>query len=175
MYFKATLTINPDSLTQINIIKPEGSFKKFFFSLTGGRVGDQQVEQTFKAISIIQQIYQAFAGVGINNIVRLNHDDLDIYFDKDGKKDDFSYAIDQYTIEIDESMSTYFNRLWMVLEHEDASFKYLVEVSINRNHDLGKYPIEILISAFIKDTAGAKNKKGLSSKMDTVFCLSGKL
>ena len=79
----------------------------------------------------------------------MTHDDIDIYHDKKGEKNDIDFAMDKYQIEIDDSMSTYFSKLSMVLEHEDDTFKYLIEINVSRSHRKYEYPIEMVISGLL--------------------------
>jgi hypothetical protein len=169
MYFRGKLTIDPSQMTKIQTVKPEGQFKQLFYNITRGKIGDKKEVETFKALSLIQQLYAAFSGMGINNLVRLNHDDIEIYFDQKGEKDDFKTAVDRYSIEIDSSMSSYFNTLWMVLEHEDETFKYLLEISVNRSHEVKEYPIEIIISGLLKDFRGNQNDEYLKQQLKQHF------
>lgn len=170
MYYRGILTVDPKELTKIQIEKPKGVFKQILYNITGGKVGEEKEVETFTAIAIVQQIYNCFTSLGVDNIIRLNHDDIEIYYDDKGEKNDFQFAVDKYSIEIDESMSAYFNTLWIVLEYEDNDFKYLIEFSINRNHCISKYPIEIIISGLLKETAeGVKSKADLKNKMNATF------
>ncbi len=171
MYFRGKLSIDPSQLTNIEKVAPESGFKKILFKITGGQISDAQEVETFKALNIIQQIYGSLRAIGISNIIRLTHDDIDIYHDRNGERDDFSFAVDKYQLEIDDSMSTYFNSLWMVLEHEDETFKYLFEISINRNHKTGDYPIEMVVSGLLKEfqPKPGENKEHLKSRMKTHF------
>ncbi len=168
MFYRGKVTVDPEQLTHIRIEKPVDNFKKLFYHITGGKVGDKKEIETLKAISIIQQLHSTFTSLGINNIIRINHDNIEIYFDKKGEKEDFDFAIDKYSIEIDESMSKYFDTLWMVLEHEDEEFKYLIEISVNRNHKVNEYPIEIIVSGLLKEFGGYK-KEQLNNKLNSVF------
>ena len=171
MYFRGKLTVDPHQLTKIQVIKPEGSFRQLFYHLTGGSAGDKKEVETFKAVSLIQQLYSTFSTLGIDNIIRLNHNDLEIYYDDTGQKEDFKLAIDKYSIEIDDSMSTFFNTLWMVLEHEDQQFKYLIEISVNRSHQVNEYPIEIIVSGLLKgfDEKDYGTQEELKEKMSQIF------
>jgi hypothetical protein len=171
MYFRGKLTVDPSQLTKIQITKPEGSFRKVFYHLTGGNVGDKNEVETFKALSLIQKLYSAFSNIGVDNIIRLNHNDIEIYYDDKGQKKDFQMAVDKYSIEIDDSMSSYFNTLWMVLEHEDQLFKYLIEISVNRSHQINDYPIEIIVSGLLKtfDGKNYENQTELKQKMSQIF------
>ena len=101
MYFKGKLSIDPSQLTKIEKTAPETGFKKLLFGLTGGQIGDKNEIETFKALNILQQIHGMLISNGINNIIRLSHDDIDIYYDKKGEKNDLDFAMDKYQIEID--------------------------------------------------------------------------
>lgn len=108
MYFKGTLSIDPSQLTRVEKVSPDSGFKKLLFSITGGQIADKHEVETFKALNILQQIHGSLNALGINNIIRLTHDDIDIYYDKSGEKNDFDFAMDRYEIEIDDSMSIHF-------------------------------------------------------------------
>lgn len=171
MYFKGKLSIDPSQLTQIEKVSPDSGFKKLLFSITGGQIADKREVETFKALNILQQLHGSLNRLGIDNIIRLTHDDIDIYYDQKGESNDFTFAMDKYQIEIDESMSTYFKTLWMVLEHEDDTFKYLFEVSIKRSHRENEYPIEITVSGLLKefDLQAGQTKEDLKAKMQSYF------
>jgi hypothetical protein len=151
MYFRGTLTIDPSQLTKMQKVSPSHGFRKLLFNLTGGQFADKLELETFKAINVLQQVHGSFSAIGINNIIRLTHDDIDIFHDKMGKKNDLDFAMDKYQIQIDESMSTHFNTLEMVLEHEDETFKYLIEITINRSHKQGEYPIHMVLTGMLSE------------------------
>ena len=96
MYFKGKLSIDPSQLTKIEKVSPEAGFKKLLFGITGGQFAYKNEIETFKAMNILQQIHGSLAANGINNIIRLTHDDIDIYHDINGEKNDLSFAMDKY-------------------------------------------------------------------------------
>ena len=151
MYFKGKLSIDPTQLTKTEKVSPESGFKKILFSMTGGQFAEKKEVETFKALNILQQIHGTLRSNGIDNIIRLTHDDIDIYYDKNGEQHDLNFALDKYQIEIDDSMSTHFKTIAMVLEHEDETYKYLIEININRNHVVNEYPIEMVVSGMLKE------------------------
>ncbi|BDD12458.1 hypothetical protein FUAX_48900 (plasmid) [Fulvitalea axinellae] len=151
MYFEALMTVDPSQITKIETVKPEGSFKRILNLMTMGALEKKLERETFTAVSILQQLNTAFQSMGINNIIRLSHDDIDFYLDTEGKENDLQEALDKYDLQIDHSMSTCFDYLALVLEHEDDTFKYLLEIDINRTHEVAEYPIAIKISAFLKE------------------------
>ena len=150
MYFESRLSVDPSQLTKIEKKIPTKVFKRLLHHLSGGLIADKIERETFTAVAILQQLNRVFYNQGITNIIRLSHDDIDFYFDEEGKEDDLKEAFDRYDLETDHSMSQHFERLIMVLEHEDETFKHLIEIDINRNHKISVYPIEIKLSGFIK-------------------------
>lgn len=171
MYFKGKLSIDPSQLSRIEKVSPEGGFRKLLFSLTGGQIADKDEVETFKALNILQQIQSSLKANGIDNIIRLTHDDIDIYLDKNGIDNDFDFAMDKYQIEIDESMSTHFKTIWMVLEHEDETFKYLFEISIKKTHKENEFPIELNVSGLLKEFSlqPGQTQEDLKEKMKSYF------
>ena len=151
MYFEGILSIDPNELTKIEKVKPQKAFKKIFHYLTLGNITDKQEIETFTALSMLQQLYGVFKRNNITNIIRLSHDEIDFYLDEQGKTDDLKEALDKYSIEIDYSMSTFFKKLLLILEHHDTNFKYLIEIDINRTHEVGTFPIELKITGLIQD------------------------
>ena len=79
--------------------------------------------------------------------------------------------MDKYQIEIDESMSTHFKTLGMVLEHEDETFKYLIEICVNKSHKEDVYPIEMTVSAMLREfnLRPSQTKEQLREKMKSYF------
>ena len=171
MYFKGKLSIDPAQLTKIERVAPNSGFKKILYTLTGSQTGDKKEVETFKALNILQQIHGTLKSNGINNIIRLAHDDIDIYYDVNGEKNDLAFAIDKYQIEIDDAMSSHFKTLAMVLEHEDDTFKYLIEIYINRSHKENEYPIQMIVSAMLKEFSARQgvSKDDLKAKMQAHF------
>jgi len=170
MYFNGTLSIDPSQLTKIEKVKPQKVFKRMLFHLTGGEIADKVEVETFTAISILQQLNHVFRSMGIDNIIRISQDDLDFYLDCDGKTNDLEEAMDAYTLEMDEVVSSFFKTIYLVLEHEDDvhNFSYLLEIRINRSHNVGKNPIEIKVNGLVRDFLN-KDEGATKQQMEQVF------
>jgi hypothetical protein len=151
MYLENLITIDPSQLTKIEKTKPTKAFKKLLFSLTNGIISDKEERETFNAIAILQQINATLRNLGINNIIKMAHDDIIFYLDEEGKIDDLKFALAKYEIETNDAMSINFNTLELVLECEDENFKYIIEIAINKNHEVGVYPIEIKTTGLFKN------------------------
>ena len=167
MYFESTITIDPSQVTSIEKVKPTKAFKRMLYHLTKGGISEKEERETFTAISILQQLNKAFIQQGITNVIRLSHDDIDFYLDEQGLEDDLKDAFDAYELKIDESMSTYFKQLVLVLEHEDDLFKFLLETKISKNHKIGDYPIEIKLTGLLKGLG--KSNETVNSKVSKIF------
>jgi hypothetical protein len=171
MYFSARLSIDPSQLTKIERIEPDQIFGKLLHFLTSGATSKKVEHETFTAVSILQQLNRLFWEMDINNIIRLSHDDIDIYYDKEGKKDDLKDALDTYELTINDAMSHHYQTIHLVLEHEDKNFVYLIEIDINRTHAVGAYPIEIKVNALMKEFRmnEGENEESVRAKMKTRF------
>ena len=158
MYFSGELSVDPSQCTKIVRNKPEKAFSKFLHFATLGAVTDKEEYETFTAVSILQQVNRALRGMGITNVVRLAKDDIDFYLDKAGKKDDMKEAMEKFEVETDSLESKIFNNLKLVVEHQDCSFKYYVDIGIKRVHKFREHPITITINA-----------------LNAEFCVAGRL
>lgn len=151
MYFTGSLTVDPSQLTHIEKMKPTHAFKKMLYVLTAGKVHDRMEHETFCAISILQQLNTCLRSLGITNVIRLAKDNLDFYLDEAGKKDDMKEAMEHFQIEVDQLEADVFKTLYLVLEHDDEHFKYLIEIKVNRCHKVGVHPISIEVNGLIKE------------------------
>ncbi|GAB5524003.1 MAG: hypothetical protein Roseis2KO_18750 [Roseivirga sp.] len=171
MYFSSRLTVDPSQLTRIEKVEPTKAFKRLLHFMTGGAVADKVEHETFAAVSVLQQFNRLFWSLNINNIVRLSHDDIDIYEDLEGRKDDLKEAIDKYELTVNDAMSELFKTIHLVLEHEDQNFIYLIEIDINRSHEVGEYPIELAVNAMLKDFKAREGEDAetLKERMKDIF------
>lgn len=146
MFMAGTLSIDPSELTHIRKAVPQRAFKKLLYVLTAGLVSDQQEHETFTAISILQQLNSCLDSLGIRNVIRLAKDGIDIYHDAKGRADDMQDAMDAFLLDANHKSSELFSTLRLVLEHETDTMEYLIEIRVNRTHDVGTYPIEIEVN-----------------------------
>jgi len=170
MIFQSNISVDPSELTKIVKVEPKKAFKRILYFLTRGLVSDKNEIETFTAISVLQQLYMVFHQQQIKNLVKLSHDDIDFYFDKEGKKNDLKETLDLYELQTNEAMSVNFKKLKMVLEHEDHVLKYLIHITINKNHDVGVYPIDIFIDAVsLTFTKPNQEEKEFKNKIKNIF------
>lgn len=171
MYFSSKLTIDPSQITKIEKVKPTKAFKRMMFMMTGGGIADKVETETFAAVSILQQLYRVLKSSEVDNIIRLAQDDIEFYLDEEGKEGDLKEALDNFDLEINDAMSELFGTLNLVLEHHDTNFSYLIDLKINRSHEVGEYPIEIVVNGLMKDMQAGDGETGesIKAKMEKVF------
>ena len=170
MYFDGTLTIDPAQLTNIEIKKPENTFGHLLQVLTGGLASKKEEIETFTAVAILQQVNLACQNLGINNIVRLAKDDLDFFLDTEGRDDDLNEVLEKFRLQTDRYESELFDKIFLVLEHQEDLIKYLIEIDINRRHSVGDYPIEIKINGVLTEfKASGDSGAAVQEKMKSIF------
>lgn len=171
MYFSGTLSIDPSQITLIQKVKPSKMFAKLLYNLTFGNLSEKQEHETFTAVSILQQLNMAFRSININNIIRLSVNNYDFYLDTEGVQDDLKKAMLEFELKIDDIESKTFENIQLVLEHTDDSFNYIIDISIERKHKVGVYPINILINAVLNDFKLEENetRSDLEERMRVIF------
>ncbi|MCX7737150.1 MAG: hypothetical protein N2319_10600 [Candidatus Kapabacteria bacterium] len=151
MYFIGTLEIDPSQLTKIKPIKKQGFITQFLNAVSFGQLSPKQELETFNATSILQQIYDGFNSIGINNVIRLSMDNYDFYLDETGQENDLDKAVFSFTSRVDPIESELFETIYLVLEHREDNLNFLIEVDVKRKHKVGEYPIFIDINCVFEE------------------------
>jgi hypothetical protein len=171
MYLIGTLEIDPSQSTKIKPIKKQGFLANFLNAVSFGQLSPKQELETFNATSILQQIYDGFASIGINNVVRLSMDNYDFYLDESGQENDLEQALFAFTSRVDPIESELFEKIYLVLEHKEDNLNFLIEVDVNRKHKVGEYPIFIDINCVFDDfnLSDFNNEEDLFQKLISQF------
>ena len=130
MYYRAQVELNPSEITLIERVKPSHVFGKMLHFLTAGLASPEEEQQTFTAITILQQLNRALRDAGVTNIVRLSKDQIDFYFDEEAKKNDLKAAVETFQYEVDHIEAEVFEDLKLVVEHETELLKLLIEIDV---------------------------------------------
>ncbi len=170
MYIEAIISVDPSQLTNIGAAKPTKLFAKLARALTRGMTAKREEQETFTAVTILQQLNMVLRSLDINDIVRITKDSEILFEDTEGKKDDLKEAITHFVDRAaqDESMSL-FETLTLVLQHSEAGADYLLDVQVKRTHVIGEHPIQIRLSAFPCKLNAAGDDKRLRENMRRVF------
>jgi hypothetical protein len=170
MLFTGTICVDPSEITKIRKVEPSSFFKRFLHTISQGKINDLMEEENFTAVSIIQQFNVVLKAMGISNIIRLSHNGKDYYLDKFGQEDDLDQALKNYNRDINPEETGSFRTLSLVLENNEDSFHYFIEIKVNRSHKVGDYPIEIKVDGLLNEFfEHLIDKKRLEHKMEHVF------
>ncbi|MDW7695153.1 hypothetical protein R9C00_28810 [Flammeovirgaceae bacterium SG7u.111] len=164
MYYSGKLVIDPSQVTVIESMKPSSFGGFLMYCLNGGDSPEKQETETFTAVSILQQFHSVFRSLGFHNIIKLTLDGSDHYMDEKGEEHDLKEAIESFQLGCNPKKATGFNKLELVLEHDEGCFKYLVSISICRIHKIGEYPISITINGLLKDFTIGEEKDFIQVK-----------
>lgn len=169
MYLHGTLTIDPAQLTEIHHVKPTKGFARIAHLLTGGLVKTKEERETFCAITILQQVNIVMRAAGIDNIVRLSKDHLVLYEDLEGKEGDLKEAIDAFASKVSSEDVKLFNTLDLVLEQTTKDLTILIDIRINRSHEIGEHPIVITVNGLPNDLSAQDGEGKVRKKMKSIF------
>lgn len=171
MYFIGTLEIDPSQSTKIKPVKKQGFITNFLKAVSFGQLSPKQEYETFNATSILQQIYDGFASIGINNVIRLSMDNYDFYLDESGQENDLEKALYSFSSRVDPIESELFETIYFVLEHKGDNLNCLIEVDVKRKHKVGEYPIFIDVNCVFEEfnLEKFKNEDDLFQYLKSVF------
>ena len=171
MYYKAQVELNPSEITLIERVKPSHVFGKMLHFLTAGLSSPEEEQQTFTAITILQQLNRALRDAGVTNIVRLSKDQIDFYFDEEGKKNDLKAAVETFQYEVDHIEAEVFEDLKLVVEHETELLKLLIEIDVRRRHKVGAAPVTMVINGCMNDfrAKSGESVESFRSRIDGCF------
>jgi len=169
MYLESKMTIDPAQLTEIHRIKPTKGFARIANLLTAGIVKSQEERETFCAVTILQQINIVMRSTGIHNIVRLAKDDTVIYEDVEGRENDLKQAVDEFASHIATEDRKVFDSMNLILEHEEDELMVLIDIHINRSHEVGEHPIEININGLCTRLDVTEDEEDIQQSMANIF------
>lgn len=166
MFYSANIQIDPTQMTQIRSIPNDSLFKNLKNILSFGNKSDKFEQETFTAISIMQEIKNGLNNIGVDNVIKLSVDDFDYYFDNDSVDDDLEFAISNLKYKIDPLSSKLFEKIHLVLEHIDNDFKYYIDIAVYRKHKVNEYPIKINVFGFFSEFNTQKLDKNIADKQN---------
>ena len=151
MFFTAVMDIDPSQITEIKKIKQTSFASKILNVLSFGLTTEKKEHETFTAISILEQVYNGLKSINVDNIVRLSVDNFDFYLDDTGREQDLEDVVEIFNKMIDPLSSKLFDSLYLVIEHLEQSIKYLIEIRVKRKHQVGEYPISLIVNGVLND------------------------
>jgi len=169
MYMNGYVDIDPSHATEIRR-KPTKGFRRFAEILTGGALSQQEEQETFTALAILQEINVAMRTLGITDVVRFTKDDVIIYDDSDGESsDDMGIVLEKLKRESGLGKSSVFKSMSLLLEHHLSEITLIIEVRINRTHFVGGYPIRIAVNGLSTQFQSQSDDLSLKDRLEQTF------
>lgn len=151
MYLTSKIEIDPSQMTIIKRIKNDNVLTRIVDTISRDK-SDSKIElETFTVVSILDQIRRGLISLEIDNIIRLSLNGFDFYIDTEQKERDLELALKELDKKIDPIESERFENLDLVLEHQDNTFKYYIQILIERKHKVGEFPVKIITNGLVKE------------------------
>lgn len=115
MFLSADLHIDPSQITVIKRINSANMLYRLYDILTADIAGKTIEQETFTAISILNQIQMGLVKLNVDNVVRINVDNYDYFFDTEGVQHDLYEAFLTLEKQIHPMESQRFNILELVI------------------------------------------------------------
>jgi len=154
MKYAAQILIRPNTETRERFDE-DGSFYTKFKELFIKKQS-KIIEETFSVPNFLSKLNVALKSVGISNLVRITHDDVDFYLDQENKTNDLDVAIEEFGSLIRNSFDRFFEELSVMFEISEDEVDYLIELILLKVHPIGEYPIQI-------NFAGLPEKHGVAN------------
>jgi|GEM_PF-7131893 hypothetical protein len=144
MKYLAQILIRPNSETH----EITSSRHKFYTKFKGLFIKKETkiIKESFSVPDFLIKLNLAMKSLGINNLVRISHDGVDFYLDKEHKSNDLDEAIQEFGFLIRNSFERFFEEISVIFEYSEEEIDYMLELSLQRIHPVGEYPIRISFS-----------------------------
>ncbi len=171
MYFSARIEIDPSQITIIKKMDSDSIFNKIMDAFLFGSKSEKIEQETFTAISILNQIQMGLMRLGVDNVIQVSINDFEYFYDKSSTEHDLSEAMEDIEANIEHVESERFNKITLSLEHGDVMMKYIISIEINRKHGVGEYPIIVWVNGLFSKLKLKENESNddLTKRMENVF------
>ncbi len=141
MKYSAQILLKTESPAHIRFTDEETLYNYFKELFWKGR--ERVEEETFSIPNILRKFSTAFKSSGITNLVRISHDDVDFYLDKDNEPHDLDKAIENFGEVLHNAFERFFEEITIVMETKNSKIDFMVELTMFRVHPIGEHPIRI--------------------------------
>lgn len=171
MFYTAAIQIDPTQITKIKNEPTDSFFKSLLNLVSLGSKDDKYEQETFTAVSIMNQIKSGLTEAGIDNVIKLAVDNQDYYLDKENQENDLEFAFSNLKFKIDPVGSKLFENINLVMEYLDSDFKYYIDININRKHKINEFPIKIKVIGLFKEFGLSErvSLSGIKQKLEFLF------
>ena len=110
------------------------------------------IEESFSAPEMLRRLNAAFKSSGINNLVRITHDDTDFFLDTENETNDLDEVIHKFEDILKNSFERFYEEIAVVMESRQSQIDFVIELLLLRVHQVGEYPIQIIFTGLPKST-----------------------
>ena len=169
MYLQARITVDPSAVTQLVKTKPTKGFGRLAGVLSKGLKSPEEEQETFSALTILQQLFIVLRSLGVNDILRISKDREILFDDFTGRPDDLKPALEQTIKKLGKQQLQVFDSLTLVLLHNTRHQNYLLQLKVQRSHAVGEHPLQLVINAFPRALSADEDEAVVARKLSTVF------
>lgn len=108
-------------------------------------------EELINAPQLLHKIGFALGQCGLNNLVRISHDEHDFYIDTQNRENDLKAVLDDFNLEIQTYFERHFQEIGITLEDQKDGMNYAVSVRLSRLHYPEAFPLRIKLTGVPKD------------------------
>ena len=144
MKYSAQLSIRTENHARERFSDEENLYNRFKELFWRGR--ERVDEETFSTSDVLKKLSAAFRSSGITNLVRLSHDDVEFYLDKDIEPHDLDTAIENFGEVLHNSFDRFYEEISVVMETRNSKIDFMIELIMLRVHPIGEFPIQINFS-----------------------------
>ncbi len=101
---------------------------------------------------MLGKLSAALKSSGINNLVRISHDDTDFFLDTANEPNDLDKTILKFKDILRAAFERFYEEITVIMESRQSQIDYVIELLLLRVHQVGEYPIQINFSGLPKST-----------------------
>ena len=169
MYLQARITVDPSAATELVKTRPTKGFGRLAGVLSKGLKSPEEEQETFSALTILQQLFIVLRSLAVNDIVRISKDREVLFDDVTGKSDDLKPALEQTIKKLGKQQLQVFDSLTLILLHNTREQTFLLQLKVNRTHAVGEHPLQLVINTFPRALAVDGDESVVARKLSAVF------
>ena len=169
MYLQARITVDPSAATELVKTRPTKGFGRLAGVLSKGLKSPEEEQETFSALTILQQLFIVLRSLGVNDIVRISKDREVLFDDVTGKPDDLKPALEQTIRKLGKQQLQVFDSLTLILLHNTREQTFLLQLKVHRTHAVGEHPLQLVINTFPRALAVDGDESVVARKLSAVF------
>ena len=150
MKYSASILISTDYGIRERFTDEENIYN--YFKELFGKSRSRVIEESFSAPDMLIKLNAALKSSGINNLVRITHDDTDFFLDTENEPNDLDEVIHKFKDILKNAFERFYEEIVVVMESRQSQIDFVIELLLLRVHQVGEYPIQINFTGLPKST-----------------------